>query len=332
MTPRSGRTVPSPARSWLSDFGWADGRIQIRKTGVALIPDRHVAAEVWQWAQYLLLTAAVVAARRVRRRPAAALWFTPERPRPWYLVRGAALWSGIAAARSPQAADAAFYFNDVTRDGPPEACGLPVLNGACLDVSKSRVARVFEEVFGYPLSVDPARTPGPMVEKSEKNGVHDGRIVEGPLPPRPGYVYQRVVDTADDRGFCRDLRTPCVGGVPVLVWIKEKACAGRFAIHNRRATLHQPEDLYSPEELRLIGVFAARMGLDWGGLDILRDRGDGRIYIVDVNKTDLGPLIALSWTDKVRSLRRLGAALERLILAARQAPPAPPPEAERHAA
>ena len=50
-----------------------------------------------------------------------------------------------------------------------------------------------------------------------------------------------------------------------------------------------------------------------GGLDILRDRQDGQIYIVDVNKTDLGPLIALSWVDKIRSMTRLGRALERLV-------------------
>jgi hypothetical protein len=55
------------------------------------------------------------------------------------------------------------------------------------------------------------------------------------------------------------------------------------------------------------------MGLDWGGLDILRDRHDGRLYVVDVNKTDVGPLIAPSWPDKLRSMRRLADALVRLL-------------------
>jgi hypothetical protein len=32
-----------------------------------------------------------------------------------------------------------------------------------------------------------------------------------------------------------------------------------------------------------------------------------------VNKTDVGPLIALSWTDKIRSMRRLADALLRLL-------------------
>ena len=47
------------------------------------------------------------------------------------------------------------------------------------------------------------------------------------------------------------------------------------------------------------------MGLDWGGFDILRDRADGQNYIVDVNKTDLEPVIALCWADKLRSMHRL---------------------------
>lgn len=54
------------------------------------------------------------------------------------------------------------------------------------------------------------------------------------------------------------------------------------------------------------------MNLDWGGLDILRDRHDGRIYIVDVNKIDMPPL-ALPFRDKMRSTRQLAAALRRMV-------------------
>jgi hypothetical protein len=300
-------------RPWLSDFTWRDGRVEVRKTGVRLALDYHLVAEIASWAVYLAMLWTVAAVARLRRRRPLALWYAPDRPRPWYMIRGAALWAGIGLARSPAAADAAFYFDDVTRGLAPPP-GLPrALNFACTDVSKSHVARVFEEVFGYPLALDPATASGPIVEKSEKNGVHDGRVVIAPLQPRPGYVYQRLVDTADDAGSARDLRTPCAGGEPVVVWIKLKPAAARFAIHNRRAVLRRPDEVFSPGELALIRRFNARMGADWGGLDILRDRHDGRIYIVDVNKTDVGPVIALSWVDKARSMSRLARALERLV-------------------
>ncbi len=56
------------------------------------------------------------------------------------------------------------------------------------------------------------------------------------------------------------------------------------------------------------------IGADWCALDILRDR-DGRIYVVDVNKTDAGPIIALPMIEKLRSTAMLARALERMIAA-----------------
>jgi len=223
------------------------------------------------------------------------------------------MWAGFGAARSPRSAQVAFYFDDKTQGSEPPPAGLRMFNGACTDISKSHVASVFAEVFGYPLHLDPTRCVGPIVEKADKNGVHDGQVVIAPLQPRKDYVYQRLVDTADKAGLVHDLRTPCVGGAPVVVWEKTKPAERRFAIHNSRAVLRDPASVYSPEELALIGRFTARMGLDWGGLDVLRDRDDGRLYIVDVNKTDLGPVIALSWADKLRSMHRLSVALSQLV-------------------
>jgi len=308
------RTSPVLSRSRASsDFMWRDGRIEVRKTGVRLSPDLKLAAEVVSWIVYLSLLGLVSAISFMRRRTPLSVWFAPDRPRPWYLIRGAALWGGIGVADSVRTADAAIYFDDVTCGAARPVVGLRSLNFGCDDVSKSHVARVFEAVFGYPLSVDPRTATGQIVEKSETNGVHDGRIVQAPLIPRPGYAYQRLIDTADSAGYSRDLRTPCAGGEPVLVWIKVKPAGARFAIHNRKATLHDPREIYSPRELEQIRAFNARMGADWGGLDILRDRNDGRIYIVDVNKTDVGPVIALSWVDKIISMNRLSKALERLV-------------------
>jgi hypothetical protein len=59
------------------------------------------------------------------------------------------------------------------------------------------------------------------------------------------------------------------------------------------------------------------MHLDWGGLDVLRDRADGRLYVVDVNKTDMGPPIALPWADKLRATRLMARALLELLEARR---------------
>lgn len=310
-TPRP--SADSTHGGWLSDFTWTDGVIEVRKTGVRLRIDLNLVHEVVYWAMYLLVLGAAMMLARLQRKPALAIWYAPDRPRPWYLLHGAALWGGMRAARSPAQANAAFYFDDTTRGAAPAAGELRVFNGRCTDISKSHVAKVFAEVFGYPLLLDPQRSVGEIVQKAEKNGVHNGRVVQAPLPPKAGYVYQRLVDTADAQGMAHDLRTPCVAGRPVLVWEKIKPAGQRFAIHNKRAVLRDPAEVFSQSELETITVFIDRMGLDWGGLDILRDRHDGRIYIVDVNKTDLGPVIALSWADKIRSMNRLSRALSGLL-------------------
>ncbi len=297
----------------LFGLAWRDGGIEVCKTGVRLSVDADLINEVASWAVWLAILAVAHRMARIRNPGALRLWYAPDRAGPWYLLRGAALWAGFRLARSRGEADAAFYFDDTTRGSSPATTGAPLFNGACTDISKRHVAEVFADVFGYPVAVDPERAFGSVVEKADKNGVHDGRIVEAPLAPRNGRVYQRLVETTDARGLVHDLRTPCVDGAPVVVWEKMRPADDRFSIQNRRVFLRDPKSVFSAAEIDLIVRFNRRMGLDWGGLDILRDAGDGRIYIVDVNKTDLGPVIALSWSDKIRSMNRLSRALRRMV-------------------
>jgi hypothetical protein len=75
----------------------------------------------------------------------------------------------------------------------------------------------------------------------------------------------------------------------------------------------RPEEVFSPEEIQTLGAFCRAMSLDWGGLDILRDRASGRLYVVDVNKTDMGPPIALPFFHKLVAVARVGRALRALI-------------------
>ena len=43
-------------------------------------------------------------------------------------------------------------------------------------------------------------------------------------------------------------------------------------------------------------------------MDVLRDRTSGRIFIVDANKTDMGPPVALKLGSKLRGTRRMAKA------------------------
>jgi hypothetical protein len=295
---------------WSSDFHFEGGRVKVRATGADLALDRDLAVDCALFLGYYIpvrlksfWTALV--------RPGPKVWFAPHRPRPWYLVGLAGLWGGVRVARTPGEAQAAFYFEDATISDPP-ACDHPRrFNFDCGDVSKSHVAAVFEQVFGYPLTIDPATWTGPAVEKGEDNGAHDGRIVQCPCPALPDRVYQRVVDNADGEHVV-DLRTPCVGGAPAMVFIKRRPVRDRFANYNSTVALTTPGEVFSGEELATLERFCAAMKLDWGGLDVLRDRADGRLYIVDVNKTDMPPL-RLPWKQKMEAVARLSRAFLAMI-------------------
>lgn len=229
------------------------------------------------------------------------------------MVRAAATWARLRVTCNAAAADAAFYFDDATIATQPPPPTQRHFNFGCGDISKSRVARTFEAAFGYPLAIDPLNWCGPAVAKSEANGAHDGHIVDCPCPPVAGLVYQRLVDTVAADGFAGDLRVSCVGGVVINVVVKRRAAAARFLPPNATAVAAEPATIFSADERAGIARFCVAMGADWCGLDILRDRHDRRIYIVDLNKTDAGPVIALPLRGKLASTARLAAALRALV-------------------
>ena len=293
-----------------------DGRVIIPASGGDIPLDLQLLADCARWFGYYLLVRGKALLNVFTQARGPKLYCTPVTPRPWYIVWSAMTWAGIRFARTPADADAALYFEDQTLAAAPDVGDLPYLNGRCGDVSKSHVAAVFESVFGYPLALDPTTATGVAVEKGEENGRHPGRLVRLPLTPAPGMTYQRFIDTAID-GAARDLRTPCVGGRPVIVMIKLKPANATFSIQNTSVKAVTAESVFSPAEIELIVRFNAAMGLDWGSLDVLRETATGRIYIVDVNKTDTGPPVVLSWRDRVWVTGALARALRTLVEAQR---------------
>lgn len=285
----------------------------VAETGARVPLNRALVSDILSGGVFCLAVALKGIVARLRR-PRAELAAGPHAPRPWYLIWAAAVWAGRRIGPLEGSAAARIYFQDTTRGDPPAGLRESALNGGCTDLSKSRVADAFEAVFGYPLKLDPRVWTGPAVEKGEENGAHDGRVVECPCEPVPGKVYQRLVDNR--RGeVVEDLRTPCVGGRPVLVFIKRRPIAARFANFNTGVELTEPEAVYSAEEIERLSALAAALKLDWGGLDVLRDRDSGRLYVVDVNKTDMGPPLALPLKRKLLATARLAEALEALLRA-----------------
>ena len=319
--PAPGRPVPpipdrGPPRHRagiaIGEFQIHRGRVTLRKTGNSAAIDRRLVLELLIWWRFQLCIRAAGLWTRLTCPHAPAIWFAPYRPHSRYMVQAAAIRGAMRTVERPGDADIAFYFDDATTGARPPAHGLPTLNYDCLDIGKRRVAQVFEATFGYALAVDPRRWQGPAVEKSDANGTHDGRIVACPTEPRSGKVYQRAIDTVRGDGFAYDLRTHCIDHRPVIVWEKRRAADRRFLPPNLAVRTLKPEAVFSAAEIAAVGRFTRAMGADWCGLDILRDR-DGRIYVVDLNKTDAGPIIALPLREQLAGVAILSRALRAMI-------------------
>jgi len=300
-------------KPWWTEFRYRDGGIYVRATET-LIPI------TWSHTKDVLIWFSFFAAEKIRglprlfSKPAYRLYCQPAPPRGWYLLWAAAHRAGISIKSGPETADAAIYFEDQTvkPETPPPFTDRPALNFRCDDISKSHVARVFENIFGYALAVSPAAHNGAMVRKSEHNGAHDGAIIHGPCKPEEGWVYQRVIDNVEGDKVL-DLRCPTVGGTVPLIYLKRRPADQRFANMNASCEVANTDDWLTTDEQSKLSQFCAAMHLDWGGIDVLRDRHDGRIYVVDVNKTDMGPPIALPLRGKMRSTAILAKALKQVI-------------------
>ena len=144
--------------------------------------------------------------------------------------------------------------------------------------------QAWRAVTARTLAVDPLTVEGPIVMKSEENARHDARIVDGPLRSRrPGYVYQRLVDTRES-GWITQSRPVIVGGDIVIAYEKWRRDPDLF--FGTALSLPQPpSDLYSPDEQRQMLEFATRIGMDYGELDVLREKATGDLFVVDANRT-----------------------------------------------
>ena len=317
MTDATPRIFQTSGAVWLRDFEFGLTGLTVRKTGARVPYSPSVLTQVAAWFRYFFASKTIEPMR-----PAFTIAFTPERARPWYLIRTVARAAGAKLEKDVSRADVVMHFEDATYspNDPPLRLkpGAKLINYGARDVSKSNVARACAAAFGHPLAIDPRTHIGAVVEKSEINAAHDGRIVQCPMQPMPGRVYQRVVDNRGaDPNLVEDLRTCTVGGKPVCVFIKRRPVTKRFQNTNCQVLLRTPEEVFSAAEIAQIGAFTREIGLDWGGVDVLRDRTDGTLYIVDANKTDMGPPITLNLPDKLVATRMLAKAFREFALGAR---------------
>lgn len=192
------------------------------------------------------------------------------------------------------------YFEDITHGDTSTLKKIYksyCLNENCFDISKRQVDKIHMRVFGYNTFIDPIQFSGKAVQKSDTNALHDGKIIDCPIEQiLEGSVYQILLDNQADKDFVVDYRVPVMRQEIPLIYKKFKPIAVRFTNDVSHSTIHKTDDEFTIEEQKKIKAFAAEMNADFCELDIIR-HNDGRIFIIDVNKTPYGPPSGLKEKD-----------------------------------
>lgn len=272
---------------------------------------KHTSERVSRPKAWLRMMRTLVAPKKI-------ILFYPNRPRRWAVAYKLSTRAGYWITTNPnRKCDAAFRWESVTR-APLRAFRYEVgaINLNCTDISKQHVQRVFTNIFGYDLGIDPTVYEGLVVKKSDDNATHDGEVIKCPIPGEdvvPGYVYQKAIDNRrqDAEGFY-EYRVPIFMNTIPAVYVKYRPAEAQFKEFDG-AEVVTPQSVLSEEERGRLLAFAEALQLEYGELDVLRDRGDGRIYVVDANNTPSGPTRGFKPEQRVEALEALQPAFEALL-------------------
>lgn len=218
-------------------------------------------------------------------------------------------------------AELVIYFDDVTSASPILPNSLTsdrmVVNLNCTDISKVKVDAVHMKVFGYNTFIDPSSYVGKAVQKSDINALHDGRIIQCPIHQErdKASVFQVLIDNTSDEQHVMDFRVPVYGNEIPLVYRKYKSLDKRFTNDVNWSELEtEVNQIFTQEEIDQILAFTRSMNVEFCELDILRNKTDGLIYIIDVNKTPYGPPSGLKQVEKEKAVQILASAFDKNIL------------------
>jgi hypothetical protein len=252
--------------------------------------------------------------------PVIVTW--PDFPSKRATVSSIAAHLGAVLTNKPRSCDVVLFFDDQTVKGQlhpsiQKKAGR-VLKADSLDIQKTTVEAHHLAVFGYGTFIDPTSHRGTAVCKSNGNALHDGRYVECPTTEIiTDAVYQRVINNRTDDGLALDYRVAAMGDELPVAYMKFKAWDKRFTNDTVSAQRIAVDAVFSTEEQAHIIALVKRMNIDFCEVDVLRDRTEGRIYLIDVNTTPYGPPAGLPKAERRASIALLAESFQRQFIARR---------------
>jgi len=164
--------------------------------------------------------------------------------------------------------------------------GRKIVNQDFVGCNKLTLDRHFKEVTGRTVQVGPQHN-GPIVVKSIVNSRHDGRIYQaGQLDQVADHQFtsRLINNVAEDDRFVEDFRIHICGDqICPIGWKKWRPKNRRFGTQADKAWVIPTRMYLSPEEMSQILQVAQALKLDFGEMDVLRDRDTGYFWVVDVN-------------------------------------------------
>lgn len=152
------------------------------------------------------------------------------------------------------------------------------------------------------------------MRKNDLNALHDGVILDCPIDAiEEGFIYQILIDNKNEKGLYEDMRIAIIGQELPIAYLKYRNDEQQFG-HKSSAELTTVEAVLSPEEIEKVKEFVKTSKIDFAEIDILRDKKDGRIYVIDVNDTPQSARDNVSKEELTKNIRILASAFKRQFL------------------
>lgn len=191
---------------------------------------------------------------------------------------------------------------------------LNVVNLYSRNISKEFVDKTFHKVFSYSTFINPLEYKGKIVKKNDINAKHDGQILNAPTDKiEEGFIYQILIDNTVEDNKIEDIRVPVIGQVLDFVYLKYRNQDIRFTNSTEKTLVKPVGEILKQNEIEKLNLFCKELKLEYGELDVLRDKHTKKIYVVDVNNTPQGPPANTAKADAEFALDTIAKAFQKLI-------------------
>ncbi|MCP4457681.1 MAG: hypothetical protein GY816_06595 [Cytophagales bacterium] len=176
---------------------------------------------------------------------------------------------------------------------------IPIINANLGNINKLALDTLHKKIFGTSLIINPLTYKGEFLEKDGGTPGGAGHtanntpfiIHQHPIKEvNDQSVYVRLIDNLDEHGYFIDQRV-YVFKQEIFPCCRIFQLKGRFETQSAGSIskeIRWLEDEFSKEERGKMLKFVKRLQLDYGEIDVIRERRSKNIYLVDVNNTPYG--------------------------------------------